>query len=53
MSAKCIIMSNLFKKICMEGSSIDIPWFLSRLSYVYLTYMLRISYVIDKGKTRK
>ena len=24
----------------------------SRLSYVYPTYMLRISYVIDKGKTR-
>ena len=45
MSAKCIIMSNFFKKICMEGSSIDVPWFLSRLSYVYVTYMLRICYV--------
>ena len=52
MSAKCIIMSNLFKKICMEGSSIDVLWFLSRLSYVYVTYILRIWYVITKGKIR-
>ena len=52
MSAKCIIMSNFFKKICMEGSSIDVPWFLSRLSYVYVTYILRVWYVITKGKIR-
>ena len=45
MSAKCIIMSNLFKKICMEGSSIDVPLVplsvILRICYVYPTYMVR------------
>ena len=32
--------------------SFGVPCLLTALSYVYLTYMLRISYVIDKEKQR-